>query len=95
METLINIQQAGVKYTAAEKLFVCSGKQTKFDTSYKLENSETKKNKVFQLSHSTGSEWDPKTIWVYKSEDGYTLHILNDDVTQAHADAYLQHKLGN
>ena len=95
METVINIQQAGVKYTAAEKLFVCSGKQTKFDTSYRLVNFETEKNKVFSFDHSTGSEWDPKTIWVYKSEDGYTLHILNDDVTPQHAEAYLQHKLRN
>ena len=81
-------------YNVETKTFYVSEKHTKFDTSYSLVNNKTGKSMEFDLSHSTGPEWDPKTLWVYKSICGnYTLHVGNDEVTPAHAQAYLDHKL--
>ena len=50
---------------------------------------------VFDFKESTGSEWDPATIWVYESKEGYKFLLLNDDVTQENIDSYLTAKLRN
>ena len=90
----IDIISLKVKYNKENKTFIVSGKLVKFDTSYELFNSETNQAVKFELSHSTGSEWDPKTIWVYKSTNGFILNVGNDEVTPKHAEHYLNHKLG-
>jgi len=82
-------------YNKETKTFTVSGKDVAFGTSYVVKNPKTNGEVTFDLSHSTGSEWDPKTMWVYKSKDGITLMVGNDEVTPAHADAYLQAKLKN
>jgi hypothetical protein len=83
-------------YNATTKTFYASGKRIKFDTCYSLLNIKSNKTMEFDFTHSTGSEWDPKTLWVYKSKCGnYILHVGNDEVTPAHAQAYLNHKMNN
>lgn len=68
------------------------GTDVKFDSNYKV-ISQKGGEKVFDFKESTGSEWDPKTIWKYKSEDGMELHVGNEDVTPQHEKAYLEHKM--
>lgn len=64
-----------------------------FDTRYTVVNNKGKE-KVFDLSGSTGSEWEPDTKWIYKSEDGWTLEVSQDaELTKKRAKAYLNHKL--
>lgn len=90
----IDITSSSVKYNKGNKTFSVSGKTVKFNTSYELFNSKTNVSIIFELSHSTGSEWDPKTIWVYKAKQGWILNVLNDEITPKHAEQYLNHKLG-
>jgi len=83
-------------YNSKTKTFLVNGNDVQFDTTYELENMMTGGRRVFHFDHSTGSEWDPNTKWIYKSTDGeYTLEVGNEDVTPAHAEAYLKAKLRN
>ena len=65
-----------------------------FTTTYKVINPKTGKSAEFELSHSTGSEWDPKTIWIYKNKElGLELHVSQDpNITIKRANNYLHHK---
>lgn len=64
-----------------------------FATVYRVLNPKTGEHKDFELSHSTGPEFDPKTRWVYKSGD-LTLEVCNDEyVTEIQARNYLKAKL--
>jgi len=84
------------KFVKETNTFHVNGKDVPFTTEYKLVNPSTKGTMEFSMSHSTGSEWDPKTVWVYKSKCGtYELHVGNEDVTPQHAQNYLNHKLNN
>jgi len=89
---LINIQKDQISFNAATKTFSVSGKRVKFGTQYTLVNELTGNTMDFDLTHSTGSEWEPETKWVYQSEEGYTLEVGNDDVTPKHAENYLRAK---
>ncbi|MFV2015381.1 MAG: hypothetical protein ACC656_08140 [Candidatus Heimdallarchaeota archaeon] len=82
-------------HNKVEKKFFVSGKAVHFDTTYLVKNPKTDGQMEFKFSHSTGSEWDPATIWIFEGDLGYELHLSNDDVTQRHQDAYLQTKLHN
>lgn len=82
------------KFDKTTNTFSVPGKSVRFDSNYEMKNPKTGGTKVFDFKSSTGSEWDPKTIWIYKSEDGMTLNVGNEDVTPAHAQAYVDHKLG-
>ena len=75
--------------------FVINERNTTFDTSYDVYNPTTGKYVTFQFSHSTGSEWDPNTIWVYKNTShNLVLHITQDKtITEMRANNYLNHKL--
>lgn len=77
--------------------FFVNERDTRFDTSYDVYNPESGKYVTFDLSHSTGSEWDPKTIWIYKNKKlNLELHISQDpDITNIRANNYLNHKLKN
>ena len=88
----ISIQKDQISYNASNKTFSVSGKRVKFGTTYTLINDLTGNTMDFNLSHSTGSEWEPGTKWVYKNENGYTLEVGNDDVTPKHAENYLRAK---
>jgi hypothetical protein len=65
-----------------------------FGTSYVIKNPNTGGTKKFEFTHSTGAEFDPKTRWIYKSEDGIVLEVCNDEeMTKIAADVYLKAKL--
>ena len=89
----INIKHPTLEYDKGTKTFTTSGKLILFATSHTIVNTKTKNEVKFDFVESTGSEWDPKTLWIYKSDCGYTLRIKNDDVTPQHAENYLQAKL--
>ena len=88
-----NITTDQCNYIKESKTFIAAGKKIQFDTSFTITNPKTKGEMKFDFKESTGSEWDPKTLWVYKSEDGFTLNLTNEDVTPAHEQAYLEAKL--
>ena len=98
MKTLIEFSSpnriAGlISYDPATKTFSASEKIARFDTAYTIKNTKTGGTRDFNFSHSTGPEFDPKTSWVYKSEDGLILEIYNDPTrTKAAAGAYLARK---
>lgn len=79
------------------KTFFVNERDTTFDSTYDVFNPLTGKSVTFDLSHSTGSEWDPKTVWVYKNKElGLELHISQDPtITRLRANNYLNHKLKN
>ena len=88
----ISIQKHDISYNKG--VFTVSGKKVKFDTSYSLKNEITGESVKFEFKESTGSEWDTNTIWKYESTDGvFTLHLLNDDVTERNMNDYLESKL--
>jgi len=88
----INIQKDQISYNATTKTFSVSGKRVKFGTKYTLVNDLTGNTMDFYLSHSTGSEWEPETKWVYHSGKGYILEVGNDDVTPQTVTEYLRGK---
>jgi len=90
----INLKNYPGAYKAATKTFSMSEKGIPFGTSYELHNPDTGGKIEVEFSHSTGSEWDPKTIYVWKSKDKeYTLELHNDkEITEQRAAAYLAAK---
>ena len=78
----------------AKTVFV-SEKDVPFDTGYEVRSPKTGTIKRFDFVCSTGPEFDPKTVWLYKSEDGFHFGVCNDaEITIQHAENYLKHKLG-
>jgi len=68
-----------------------------FATEYTILNPQTGGEKTFHLSHSTGSEWDPKTVWIYKTKGAPALELRvsqNPEITRMREKAYLKAKLG-
>lgn len=67
-----------------------------FSTEYYVKNPTTGKSMKFILSHSTGSEWDPETVWIYKNNElGLELHVSQDEtITKTRYSYYLKHKAG-
>jgi len=88
-----NISTDQCIYNKETKTFTADGRKVQFDTSYTVYNPKTRGKMEFDFKESTGSEWDPKTLWVYKSKEGFTLNLTNEDVTPQHAQAYLEAKL--
>jgi hypothetical protein len=88
--TLI-ILKATPHYVKAGVLYV-SEKDVIFDMEYEVVSNVTGVFKKFKFTESTGSEFDPKTEWIYKSEEGYELRICNDndaETTRKQAEVYL------
>lgn len=85
---------SGWSYNKETSTFKVSEKILPFDTTYNIKNPATGKEMIFEFSHSTGSEFDPKTRWVYKSKGGsITLEVCNDEeMTKANAENYLKAK---
>jgi len=81
-------------YTESLKLITISEKHvTKFDSNYRLWNPVTQHGKVFEFSHTTGPEFDPNTSFIFKSDDGLTLEIVNDpETTEARKQLYINSK---
>jgi len=91
----ISIQLSKVKYDSSTKTFSVKGSGITFGTVHELHNTRTNESKQFNLSHSTGSEWDKNTKWIYESVDGFILEVGNDDVTKTQQYNYLNAKLRN
>lgn len=82
-------------FNKKENTFYGSEKNIPFDTSYEVKNTETGISVKFNFTHSTGPEFDPKTQWVYKSEQGMLLIVANDaEITRINADNFLKAKTG-
>lgn len=84
-------------YNHIESTFYGSEKDIPFDTSYEVKNVLSGNSVVFEFSHSTGPEFEPKTQWIYKNEEkGMTLIISNDErITKKQAELYLAAKTRN
>jgi len=82
------------KFSNDTKTISISEKDVTFDTAYTVMNPKTGNSKRFDFTHSTGSEFDPNTKWIYKADNGVTLEVCNDAViTEIRAKEYLKHKL--
>jgi hypothetical protein len=83
-----------VVYDSKATVFHASEKDLKFDTTYRIRNTNSGKHRDFHFVHSTGPEFDPNTTYVYKENDnGLELHVHNDpEVTKKAAAAYLEAK---
>ena len=80
-------------YHKLQKLFSMSERDVTFDTSYEIVNPKTGNSVVFNFTHSTGPEFDPETKYIYKSDDGLTLEVVNDKhITKVRAQMYLEAK---
>jgi hypothetical protein len=90
--TVINL--AHIRYIVRNSIIYVSEVHTTFDTAYNVISPKTGVTKTFTFECSTGPEFDPKTEWIYKSAEGYKLHICNDaNITELRAQSYLKHKL--
>jgi hypothetical protein len=74
--TTINLHK--VPFKVINGVIYVSEKYTTFATTYKLISNKTGAEMIFEFTHSTGPEFDPKTEWVYESSVGVKLHICND-----------------
>lgn len=91
--TQFTLTPGNFSYNKETKTISVSEKLVRFDTSYQVTNSTTEKSQVFNFSHSTGPEFDPKTQWIYKSEAGCLLAVCNDaEMTKVAAANYLAAK---
>lgn len=89
----LSIQKLKITYDAKGKIFTSTSQGVMFGTKHTVVNDLTGKKVEFELSHSTGSEWEKDTIWVYTSIcKKYILHLKNDDVTEQHKENYLRAK---
>lgn len=90
---IIKIYNSKVKFDKSTKTFVVDGRLVLFASRHTVYNEKTNKQMVFEFSHSTGSEWDIESLWIYKSPDGFILHVGNQDVTPRHKQNYLNAKM--
>lgn len=95
MAHLINLSTVTYSYDKETKVFSFSEKHVPFATTYEVLNPKTGNKVTFDLSHSTGPEFDPDTRWVYKNKSSdVTVEVCNDaTITKLRGDAYLDHKL--
>ena len=84
-----------IKFSVTDKVIRVSEKDIKFDVEYEIISSKTGNAESFRFSHSTGSEWDPTTEWVYVNSGGIEFRVCNDpQITAQLAANYLSSKLG-
>ena len=82
-------------FNRGDKTFYGSEREIPFDTSYEIKNNSTGASEVFNFVESTGSEWDPKTRWIYKNKSDLFLVISNDpEITNMRSESYLKSKIG-
>lgn len=85
-----------LKFNKANNTFYGTERDIQFDTSYEVKNTVSGQSEIFDFVESTGSEWDPKTQWIYKNKTGLSLIISNDErITKIREQQYLRAKLGN
>jgi len=87
---LVSIQKFKIPFNKESKTFSLDGKLVVFKTQYTLVNDKTGNEVIFELSHSTGSEWDEATKWIYKNKD-LTLEVSNH-VLKGAEERYLKAK---
>jgi len=81
---VISIQNNNVTFDKNTNTFRVKGADVGFATQYQLVNLKTDNYVIFNFDHSTGSEWDRSTEWIYKSvDDKYTLIVGNEEVTNS------------
>lgn len=93
---MVRIDINSIPHSFDGKVILISERDVKFATQYEVWNSKTDGSEVFDFSHSTGAEFDPKTQWIYKSasSSGLELHVANDhEMTKKAAQNYLNAKL--
>lgn len=92
MATIVKLSDK--KYSVENGIIRVSEKEVPFDTTYEVISPKTGAQKRFKFVCSTGPEFDPKTEWIFKSEEGYKFHVCNDKaMTERAATNYLNHKL--
>jgi len=93
--TTIRLSDIDWSFNKEASTILISGREVPFATTYNVISPTTRVGKVFEFSHSTGTEYDPKTCWIYKSDDGVVLSVSNDEeMTKRAAEQYLKAKLG-
>ena len=76
------------------RTIVVSEKYVPFATQYDVISRKTNVTKRFEFTHSDGSEWAPKSRYMYTSTEGHVLAVSNDaEIVKKSADAYLKAKL--
>jgi hypothetical protein len=92
---MTRVDLTNIKFSVDGKIIRVSEKDIKFDTEYEIRSARTGRVETFRFSHSTGSEWDPKTEWVYVNGGGIEFRVCNDPVITAQLAAdYLKSKAG-
>lgn len=88
----IDLTRIAFSFDATEKIITVSERDVNFDTTYNVVGKN--ESRVFEFDHSTGPEFDPNTIYIYKDKSGYTLQVANDArITEQAAKMYLNRKL--
>jgi hypothetical protein len=84
-----------LSYNKDNKTFYGSEKDIPFDTSYKVVNTDTNQSRLFEFTHSTGPEFDPKTQWVYKNSDSNIQLIISNDaeISRINGENYMKSKI--
>jgi len=91
----ILLEKDKYNYDKDTKTFTVSERGIPFSMNYKVINSNTGGSMKFDLSHSTGSEFDPDTKWIYKSDE-FTLEVVQDKfLTKLRSERYLKAKTEN
>lgn len=86
----LSIQKLNIRYCKETETFHLDGNLVPFKPTYTLLNSETGREVIFRLSHSTGSEWDKNTKWIFKAVH-LTLEVSNH-IPEGAKEAYLNAK---
>ena len=89
---MINIPAKNLTYNKETATYFGSEKNIKFATKYEVEDEDTLR--IFDFSHATGPEFDPKTKWVYKFGHKQLIIANDAEITKINAENYLAAKLG-
>jgi hypothetical protein len=90
MATIVKLSDK--KYSVSQGIIRVSEREIPFDTVYEVISSKTDVQKRFRFERSTGPEFDPKTEWVYRSEDGFEFRVCNDAEMAKRAEQVYLHK---
>lgn len=94
MNHKIDLGKVPFSYSEAHRSFLFSERDIPFRTEYEVFNPKTGETVTFKFSHSTGSEFDPATKWIYWNIDkNIRLEVSNDpEMTAIAAENYLRAK---
>ena len=92
---LIFSDHKAFSYDDKTNIITLDGSMVDFKTEYIIFNLKKSTMVSFKFDHSTGSEWDADTIWVYKSDEtDVIMNVTNDSqvVCNRRADMYKSSK---